>query len=87
MAARVLELTGGTVTVTGFAKGAAMIGPNLATMLGFVLTDAAVGEHDLHSILKAACDAIRAELISAGLSEFAVTHSQIVIPLLPHRPA
>src|SRR5881392_1513906 len=41
-------------TVTGFAKGAAMIGPNLATMLGFVLTDAAVGEADLHHTLRAA---------------------------------
>jgi glutamate N-acetyltransferase/amino-acid N-acetyltransferase len=43
-------------TITGFAKGAAMIGPNMATMLGFVLTDAAVDEHDLHHVLKAACD-------------------------------
>src|SRR5215207_8126465 len=40
VATRVLELASGPVTVTGFAKGAAMIGPNLATMLGFVLTDA-----------------------------------------------
>lgn len=56
VATRVLELAGGTVTVTGFAKGAAMIGPNLATMLGFVLTDAAVSEADLHPVLKAACD-------------------------------
>jgi glutamate N-acetyltransferase / amino-acid N-acetyltransferase len=30
----------GTYVVVGFAKGAAMIGPNMATMLGFVLTDA-----------------------------------------------
>lgn len=43
-------------TITGFAKGAAMIGPNMATMLGFVLTDAAVAESDLHHTLKAACD-------------------------------
>jgi len=43
-------------TVTGFAKGAAMIGPNMATMLGFVLTDAAVSEHDLQHALKAATD-------------------------------
>lgn len=43
-------------TITGFAKGAAMIGPNMATMLGFVLTDAAVGEHDLHHTLKAATE-------------------------------
>jgi glutamate N-acetyltransferase/amino-acid N-acetyltransferase len=43
-------------TVTGFAKGAAMIGPNMATMLGFVLTDAPVAETDLHHTLKAATD-------------------------------
>ena len=43
-------------TVTGFAKGAAMIGPNMATMLGFVLTDAAVDPTDLHRILKTAAE-------------------------------
>lgn len=43
--------------VTGFAKGAAMIGPNLATMLGFVLTDAAVTPADLDRILRSAADA------------------------------
>ncbi|MDB5307563.1 MAG: argJ [Gemmataceae bacterium] len=56
VSSRVLDLGGGAVTVTGFAKGAAMIGPNLATMLGFVLTDAAVGEQDLHHVLKGACE-------------------------------
>ncbi|HEY1378119.1 MAG TPA: bifunctional glutamate N-acetyltransferase/amino-acid acetyltransferase ArgJ [Gemmataceae bacterium] len=41
VASRRVELdAGGEVCVTGFAKGAAMIGPNLATMLAFVLTDA-----------------------------------------------
>ena len=44
------------VTVTGFAKGAAMIGPNMATMLGFVLSDAAVAPNDLHRILKVAVE-------------------------------
>jgi glutamate N-acetyltransferase/amino-acid N-acetyltransferase len=34
-------------TITAFAKGAAMIGPNLATMLAFVLTDASVRPTDL----------------------------------------
>jgi glutamate N-acetyltransferase/amino-acid N-acetyltransferase len=43
-------------TVTGFAKGAAMIGPNMATMLAFVLTDAAVDASDLHHTLKAAVE-------------------------------
>jgi glutamate N-acetyltransferase/amino-acid N-acetyltransferase len=46
----------GGFTVTGFAKGAAMIGPNLATMLGFVLSDAAVAPNDLNRILTAAAD-------------------------------
>ena len=43
-------------TVTGFAKGAAMIGPNMATMLGFVVTDAAVAPAYLHRILKIAAE-------------------------------
>jgi glutamate N-acetyltransferase/amino-acid N-acetyltransferase len=51
-----LALPGGPLTVLGFAKGAAMIGPNMATMLGFVVTDAAVSADDLHAILKRAAD-------------------------------
>jgi glutamate N-acetyltransferase/amino-acid N-acetyltransferase len=43
-------------TVTGFAKGAAMIGPNMATMLGFVLTDAPISAQDLQQTLKVAVD-------------------------------
>ncbi len=39
-------------TVTGFAKGAAMIGPNMATMLGFIMTDASVSPDDLQAILR-----------------------------------
>lgn len=35
-----LPLAGSTVTVTGIAKGSGMIYPNMATMLGFVATDA-----------------------------------------------
>jgi glutamate N-acetyltransferase/amino-acid N-acetyltransferase len=40
LAGRTLTLGGRTVQITGMAKGAAMIGPNMATMLGVVLTDA-----------------------------------------------
>jgi glutamate N-acetyltransferase/amino-acid N-acetyltransferase len=47
---RLLNLPSGQVRITGFAKGAAMIGPNMATMLAFVLTDAAVGMDDLASL-------------------------------------
>ncbi|MBY0513665.1 MAG: bifunctional glutamate N-acetyltransferase/amino-acid acetyltransferase ArgJ [Gemmataceae bacterium] len=57
VSSRLLDLATGPVTVTGFAKGAAMIGPNLATMLGFVLTDAAADPADLQHVLRGACDA------------------------------
>ncbi|MFO0803980.1 MAG: bifunctional glutamate N-acetyltransferase/amino-acid acetyltransferase ArgJ [Gemmataceae bacterium] len=53
---KVATRTLGDITITGFAKGAAMIGPNMATMLGFILTDAAVDEKDLHHILKASVE-------------------------------
>jgi glutamate N-acetyltransferase/amino-acid N-acetyltransferase len=53
---RQIELPAGLITLTGVAKGAAMIGPNLATMLGFVLTDASVAPPDLHALLRDACD-------------------------------
>jgi glutamate N-acetyltransferase/amino-acid N-acetyltransferase len=38
-------------TVIGLAKGAAMIGPNMSTMLAVILTDAAVSAKDAHSAL------------------------------------
>ena len=40
-ASRRLQIGGKTVNVTGISKGAGMIRPNMATMLGFVATDAA----------------------------------------------
>ncbi len=41
-ASRQVQLGGKTVTVTGISKGAGMIRPNMATMLGFLATDASV---------------------------------------------
>ena len=43
-------------TVFGMAKGAAMIGPKLATMLGVVLTDAAIEPDDAQRLLREACE-------------------------------
>ncbi|KXS47752.1 MAG: glutamate N-acetyltransferase / amino-acid N-acetyltransferase, partial [Marinobacter sp. T13-3] len=37
-----VELDGHTVTISGISKGAGMIRPNMATMLGFIATDAAI---------------------------------------------
>jgi glutamate N-acetyltransferase/amino-acid N-acetyltransferase len=45
-----------TVTVTGIAKGSGMIKPNMATMLGFVATDAAVTSDVLNTVVKQAAD-------------------------------
>ena len=39
-----VEIEGRTVTVTGISKGAGMIRPNMATMLGFIATDACVDQ-------------------------------------------
>ncbi len=39
------QVGGKTVTVTGISKGAGMIRPNMATMLGFMATDATVPQH------------------------------------------
>jgi glutamate N-acetyltransferase/amino-acid N-acetyltransferase len=50
------ELGGTPVTLLGMAKGAAMIGPRMATMLGFLLTDARVSPHELGRILGGAVE-------------------------------
>lgn len=43
---------GKAVTVSGFAKGAGMIAPNMATMLAFIMTDAVIGRKALNSALR-----------------------------------
>ena len=50
-------LAGGRVAVTGIAKGAGMIRPDMATLLAFVATDAAADAAVLDSILRDAVDA------------------------------
>ena len=47
---------GKTVTVSGIAKGAGMIRPNMATMLGYVATDAAVAPALMNSLAKRLAD-------------------------------
>ncbi len=49
----VKTLIGGKeITITGTAKGSGMIAPNMATMLAFVVTDAAISEVDLRETTK-----------------------------------
>ena len=56
-ASRRLAIGGRTVTVTGVAKGAGMIRPNLATMLGVVATDAAIAPALLQPLVRELADA------------------------------
>lgn len=53
---RALTLEGDEVRLTGFAKGAAMIGPNMATLLAFVATDAAIDVDALARLAPEAAD-------------------------------
>ncbi|WP_003544641.1 bifunctional glutamate N-acetyltransferase/amino-acid acetyltransferase ArgJ [Desulfotomaculum nigrificans] len=51
-----LEIQNSTVTIGGMAKGSGMIHPNMATMLGFITTDAAISSEVLQLALKQAVD-------------------------------
>jgi glutamate N-acetyltransferase/amino-acid N-acetyltransferase len=55
-ASRVVHLTRGTVTLTGISKGAGMIRPNMATMLGYLATDARVPQAMLATLVRHAAD-------------------------------
>ena len=53
---RRVQIGGKTVTLTGISKGAGMIKPNMATMLGFLATDADVAQPVLDALLKEVAD-------------------------------
>jgi glutamate N-acetyltransferase/amino-acid N-acetyltransferase len=55
-ASRQVQIGGRTVTVTGISKGAGMIRPNMATMLGFMATDAVIAPGLLDTLVKQAAD-------------------------------
>jgi glutamate N-acetyltransferase/amino-acid N-acetyltransferase len=56
-ASRKVSIAGREVAVTGIAKGAGMIQPNMATMLAFIATDAAMSRDVLAACVRAAADA------------------------------
>ncbi len=53
---RQITLGGKTVTITGISKGAGMIRPNMATMLGYLATDAGIAPELLKDICKTAAN-------------------------------
>ena len=56
-AAATCTIDGKTVTIAGIAKGSGMIAPDMATMLAFVVTDAALPAAVLQPLLAEAADA------------------------------
>ncbi len=56
IAGRNVIVDGTSISILGMAKGAAMIGPNMATMLAVILTDAALAVDDAQALLSAVVD-------------------------------
>lgn len=53
---RQVQVDGKTVSITGISKGAGMIRPNMATMLGYLATDAAIAPELLQDLVKELAD-------------------------------
>ncbi len=53
---RTVDIDGHTVTISGMSKGAGMIKPNMATMLGYVATDARISQALLEQLVVEAAD-------------------------------
>ncbi|MGC2164962.1 MAG: bifunctional glutamate N-acetyltransferase/amino-acid acetyltransferase ArgJ [Gallionella sp.] len=53
---RQIAIDGTTATITGIAKGSGMIHPNMATMLGYIATDAAIAQPVLQSMVTEAAN-------------------------------
>jgi glutamate N-acetyltransferase/amino-acid N-acetyltransferase len=51
-----VTIDGATITITGIAKGSGMIHPNMATMLGYIATDAAIAQPLLQALVSKAAD-------------------------------
>ncbi len=51
-----ITIDGVVITITGIAKGSGMIHPNMATMLGYIATDAAIAQPLLQKMVSSACN-------------------------------
>jgi len=56
LAGRTVRIGDRDIQITGMAKGAAMMGPNMATMLALIMTDAPLTPDDAQQALRAATD-------------------------------
>jgi len=56
VATRTARIDGATVTITGFCKGSGMIAPDMATMLAYVFTDAALAAPVVQNLIATGAD-------------------------------
>ena len=75
-AAVVVDLPGGQVTIGGMAKGAGMIHPDMATLLGVLTTDAVVAPDVLDSSLR---EAVAASFNAISIDGDTSTNDSIVL--------
>ncbi|MCP4385967.1 MAG: bifunctional glutamate N-acetyltransferase/amino-acid acetyltransferase ArgJ [Hyphomicrobiales bacterium] len=92
VAARSIELGGSTVVLSGIAKGAGMIAPDMATMLSFVFTDAPITAPVLQGLLsRGVAGSFNAITIDSDTSTsdtvllFATGHASGVEPIISSR--
>jgi glutamate N-acetyltransferase / amino-acid N-acetyltransferase len=52
----VVNLSGGSIRITGIGKGSGMIHPNMATMLGYILTDVELTKDHAQALIKKTAD-------------------------------
>jgi len=57
LATTTVKTSSGAITINGFAKGSGMIAPDMATMLGYIFTDASISKKDLQAATTMAVDA------------------------------
>ena len=69
-------IAGRDITLLGIAKGAAMIGPRMATMLGFLLTDAPLWANELKDIL---ADAVEHSFNCLSVEGHASTNDTVLL--------
>jgi glutamate N-acetyltransferase/amino-acid N-acetyltransferase len=81
-----LTLDGETVTIGAMAKGAGMIHPNMATLLCFVATDAAIERAPLHNALVTAVDRTLNNVTIDGDQSTSDTTLLLANGLAGHRP-
>ena len=80
-----VRLGGKTVTVNGFAKGAGMIAPDMATMLAFIFTDAAIPAPVLQELSAGIEDSFNAVTIDGdtSTSDTVLAFATRAVPISP----